>query len=241
VSHEDIREELAALCRGLDGLGFTLFSVDTSEPSLALAANYNFVPGFAFRERDRHASLGLFVGRILAEESGLHEAELGLGVLERIYGTETHFLPFFRGMLALRGEEPQRAVRLFEAAEALQPDDENRALAAFYAAYARTLDQDWAGALPGLDRAVALSPEVKEYFNLRGVARFKLEQYQEAASDFSEALNLDRGSAMDLANLGVCHKFMGHKGEALDYLNSALELDPGLDFARTHRDELLAQ
>ena len=69
-------------------------------------------------------------------------------------------------------------------------------------------------------------PEVKEYFNLRGVAYFKQSQYA--------------GAAMDLANLGLCHKFMNNAQKARELLGEALALDPSLEFARTHLNELEA-
>jgi len=46
---------------------------------------------------------------------------------------------------------------------------------------------------------------------------------------------------MDLANLGLCHKFMNNADKARELLGEALRLDPGLDFARTHLNELEAR
>jgi len=237
IESGDIRTELKALLQGLGKRGYALYSVDIAHPSLGLPAHYSFVPGFHFRERDPHASLGLFVGRLLAEQSPEDEARAGLAVLSEIYG-QAHFVPFFKGLLGLRLGDCQWASQQFEKAEPLQPDQEKQALSAFYSAYALTRIEDWAGAVPPLDRAVALCPEYKEYFNLRGVARFKQGLYELAARDFGQALQLDRGSAMDLANLGLCHKFMGDREPARTFLQEALALDPSLDFVRTHLAEL---
>ena len=71
------------------------------------------------------------------------------------------------------------------------------------------------------------------------MARFKLRQYDSAERDFQKALDLDSGSAVDLANKGLCAKFLGRRGEARELLDLALELDPGLDFVRPHLQELL--
>ena len=54
-------------------------------------------------------------------------------------------------------------------------------------------------------------------------------------------LRVDKGSAMDLANLGLCEKFMGNAEQAREYLSAALELDASLDFARNHLAELEGQ
>jgi len=238
IRRQNFLEEISLLCEGLSEKGFPLYSADITHPELGLAAHYNFVPGFKFRERAVHQSLGLFVGRILAEESPVPQAEVGLGVLFEIYG-DAPFVPFFQGLLALREQKISEAAKCFEKSEALQPDDDDRALAAFYQAYALTQEEDWAGAVAPLDRAVRLSPKVKEYFNLRGVALFKAKKYEQAARDFKAAVDLDSGSAMDLANLGLCYKFMGETTKAVHCLGTALTLDPTLEFAKKHLDNIL--
>ncbi len=240
VAHGDIYEELMALARGLDAQQFRLYSIRTTHPEVEVPAHYSFVPGFRFRERDKNASLGLFIGRILSEEYDAKQAAEGLDVLERVY-PDAHFLPFFKGMLALRAEAYDVAAGLFEEAEPLQPEDDAKGLAAFYSGYCHTLREAWQDALPGLNRAVRLCPEMKEYFNFRGVTHFKLGMYAEAADDFRTLIrDLDKGSAIDLANLGLCCKFLGQREEAEEYLSAALEIDPGIEFARTHLDELRA-
>ncbi|NDY57578.1 hypothetical protein G3N56_12630 [Desulfovibrio sulfodismutans] len=236
----DILEELTLLARGLGEKGLCLYSVETTNPELSLVANYNFVPGFMFRERTPNASLGLFVGRILVEETPPPMASRGLDVLAGHY-PDAAFVPFFRAMLALREGDDALATGLFALAEPLLTDPEDKALAAFYQAHALTRDEKWDAAVPHLDRAIALCPEVKEYFNLRGVARFKAGDYARASGDFEAALALDSGSAMDLANLGLCHDRLGHPDLAVHYLQSAIALDPGLDFARDRLAGLLGQ
>ncbi len=239
IERADIAEELELLAGRLAAMGHPLLTVDTSHPELGLSANYNFVPGFAFRERTPKASLGLFTGRILAEEADPATAAASLAELAEIY-PNAPFVPFFEAMLALRLGDPEAALPGFAAAEARQTLAEDQALAAFYQAHALSLLSRWDEAVPHLDRAIDLSPQVKEYYNLRGVARFKAKDYGPAAADFEAALALDAGSAMDLANLGLCQMRLGRTDMAAHYLGAALELDPSLDFAREHLDSLLA-
>ena len=111
-------------------------------------------------------------------------------------------------------------------------------MATFYQGYAQTLAGHWQEAIPILAEAADLCPEMKEYANLLGVARFKTGDYSGAAQAFAAVLRVDKGSAVDLANLGLCEKFMGKTKEAREHLWAALELDPGLDFARNHLAEL---
>lgn len=235
----DIGQELQTLCGRLKDMGYTLYSVSTMHEGIGIPTNYSFVPGFLFRERTEQQSIGLFVGRILAEESPLDEAQLGLAILEAVY-PEAHFLPFFQALLSLRMGDTDGAAHLFAIAEPKQPNADDKGLAAFYQAYALTQSGDFAGAEPHLDRAIEHCPEVKEYFNLRGVTKFKREDFKAAIEDFKSALDLDSGSAMDLANLGICYKKIGSTDEAIHCLANALDLDPMLDFAKTHLDEILA-
>jgi ribosomal protein S12 methylthiotransferase accessory factor len=231
VEDDNILVELRSLCTGLERQGFTLFSVDTTHPDLSIPSCYNVVPGFLFRERTPEASLGLFIGRILAEEHTMEQGLAGLGLIERIY-PQAPFLPFFHGMLHLRAGDPDHAItRFLEAAEA-QHSAEDRALSTFYAAYVLTTQGRWGEAIPLLDKAIDQDPLVQEYFNLRGVARYRCREFEPAAGDFQRALSLNGGSAMDYANLGLCYKAMARHSMAADFLRLALEIDDSLHFAR---------
>lgn len=238
VEDQDIYNELMGLAGGLAEKGDTLYAVDTRHPDLMVTANYNFVPGFDFRERTPNRSVGLFVGRILAEDADFDEALEGLDVIEEIY-PGAYFLPFFRGLLALRMGDPLYAADRFEESAPLQPADPERALAVFYRAYALTQVEEWGDAEKLLGEAIELDDECREFFNLRGVSRFKSGRFEEAAEDFQASLNIDSGSPHDLANLGLCHKNLGNKEVAIDYLQAALDMDPALDYARENLNELM--
>ena len=237
LERADMLHEIETFAAGLREKGFTLYTVETTQPDLGVAANYNIVPGFLFRERTPHASLGMFVGRMLAEDAPEEMAVQGLRTLAEICPGKP-YLPFYQGLLDMRRGELESAIAHFEKAEPIQQDTEDAALATFYRAFALTRLDRWDKAEPLLGKAISKSPEVKEYYNLRGVARFKAGNYTDAAGDFEAALALDSGSAMDLANLGLCHKFLGHKEAAAEFLGKALEMDPGLEFAREHLKQI---
>ena len=71
------------------------------------------------------------------------------------------------------------------------------------------------------------------------MARFKAGDYHAAAADFEAALELDAGSAMDLANMGLCQLRLGRKDIAVHYLENALKLDPEIRFAQEQLDAIL--
>jgi ribosomal protein S12 methylthiotransferase accessory factor len=237
MSCPDMGEELSILCTGLSELGFNLFSVSTTHQELQIPANFNFIPGFRFRERASNPCLGLIAGRVLAEETDPMEALPGLEILSSIY-PKAYFIPFFQGMVWMRMNDHDQALTHFNQALDAPCDNESKALCAFYGAYALSLQDSWQAAIPLLDMATSLDPLVKEYFNLRGVAFFRQDDFETAARDFKKALSLDSGSATDLANLGLCYHKSGQKRAAAEMLSKALEIDPSLCYARKSLDEI---
>lgn len=237
IGADDMQRELEALASGLQGKGFPLYAVDTTSPDLELPAVYMISPGMKFRERHPKPCLGLYVGRMLAENAEPGDAVRGLKILAKHYPDEA-FLPFFQGLAALRGGDAEVAAIKFASAADMGGVADDVALASFYAGHALVGLERFDQALPHLDRAIEACDEVKEYFNMRGVARFKMGDYALAATDFEAALDLDAGSAMDMANLGLCRKFQGQTDAAIRCLTKALEMDTSLDFARQHLAEL---
>jgi ribosomal protein S12 methylthiotransferase accessory factor len=230
ISANDLYQELEQLAGILRSKGFSLYAVDITHPQLQIPGNYNIVPGFLFRERTPRASLGLFVGRILAEETDLEQAGKGLQVLAKHY-PDAYFLPFFQALLQLRSGQTEQALAKLQEAKTVQPGAQEQGLVLFYLGYVYSLRQEWSVAAKYLQQSVDLAPDVHAYFNLLGVARYKLQEYELAAREFQRALELDQGSAMDLANLGLCYKQMNKPEAAREFLQSSLELDPNLNFA----------
>lgn len=229
ISHPDIAEELRAAAKALAPIN--VYAVDITHPDLAIPAHYVFAPGLEFRERDRNQSVGMFVGRKLAEEEDPRKAFADLRELARIF-PGAHYPPFYEGLLALRVNDPNAASEAFAKALDSQPDDESRALTSFYEGYALTRADKWREAEEPLRRAAALAPDSRDYASLLGVSLYKQGRHDEAEKRFCDALNADKGSAMDLANRGACRIALGKTREAGEDLRAALELDPSLDFAR---------
>ncbi len=234
----DIREEVLAAVRGLAPL--QVYAVATTHPDLELPAHYLVIPGLAFRERDRNESVGLFAGRKICETQDEEEAARHLEIIGRIR-PGAHYLPFFAGMLAMRAGRWKEASELFAGCVDAQPDETARGLAAFYAGYALSQAGDWAGSESYFARAAGFCPDVKEYTNFLGVARYRQGSWAAAARAFQASLATDKGSVMDLANLGMCEWRLGRLEEAGEHLSAALELDPSLNFAREALEEVKKQ
>ena len=235
IEDTDIANEVRNLVQGLGD--YSVYAVETTNPEIGVPAHYLVIPGLAFRERDRNASVGLFAGRVVSETQGVTKARRHLETIATVYPT-AHFLPFFAGMLAMREERWQESAELFAQSVDRQPDDLSKGLASFYAGYALSMNGNWKGAEGFFARAAELCPGMKEYTNYLGVALFKQERYEEAARAFETSLAWDKGSVMDLANLGMCELRLGRLEAAAEHLASALELDPSLEFARKALEEI---
>ena len=235
IEDTDIANEVRNLVQGLGD--YSVYAVETTNPEIGVPAHYLVIPGLAFRERDRNASVGLFAGRVVSETQGVAKARRHLETIATVYPT-AHFLPFFAGMLAMREERWQESAELFAQSVDRQPDDLSKGLASFYAGYALSMNGNWKGAEGFFARAAERCPGMKEYTNYLGVALFKQERYEEAARAFETSLAWDKGSVMDLANLGMCELRLGRLEAAAEHLASALELDPGLEFARKALEEI---
>ena len=79
------------------------------------------------------------------------------------------------------------------------------------------------------DVASNSTPEPQDaaaYYGNRGVYHLKLQQYQEALDDFSEAIRLDDRFAVAYGNRGACHFMLQQYDDALDDFSKATSLDP---------------
>ncbi len=240
IASNDIGRELEHTVNALAEKGYTVYTLATTLESLGIPTHYTVIPGFSFRERSAHASIGMLTGKRILETTAPDEIETQLERLEKLC-PGAHFLPFFRAQFALNQDNPQIALALFALSEDVQPDDENRAMSAFYQGHCLTLQEQWAEAIPHLIRAISLQEDVKEYHNLHGVCLFKLGNFADAARCFEKALALDAGSAMDMANLGLCYKNTGQIDQALAYLQEAVTMDPSIEFAWEHLVNLASQ
>lgn len=240
IASNDIGRELEHAVKALAEQGYAVYTLATTLESLGIPTHYTFIPGFSFRERTPHASLGMLTGKRILETASLDEVEIKLDQLEKLC-PGAHFLPFFRAQLALNQGNLQMALTLFARSEDVQPDDENRAMSAFYQGHCLTLQEQWSEAILHLTRAISLQEDVKEYHNLHGVCLFKLGNFAQAARCFSKALALDAGSAMDMANLGLCYQNTGQIDQALACLQEAVTMDPSIEFAWEHLVNLASQ
>jgi len=83
----------------------------------------------------------------------------------------------------------------------------------------------------------AILPDTDAVHNIVGVTLLEERRFDEAAAEFREALRRRPDSPDANRNLGTALAASGHAREAIEYLEKALTLAPGNDFARRELEE----
>jgi tetratricopeptide (TPR) repeat protein len=126
-----------------------------------------------------------------------------------------------RGTNARHRGDHATAVAAFSAALKLDP---RHRTARANRAYARRKIGDFVGARRDYGKALADAPTAKLY-NARAYCSAKLEKFDAAVADYTEALRLDPANAHALHNRGISYDRLGRDDEAARDLERALEIE----------------
>lgn len=228
---------LAALARQ----GMEVYLVDTRHPALQIPAIYTIVPGAHFRERSNSKNAGLFAAKLAHEQISNPEAQMVQ--LEKMGALlpDSYFIEFFFGKKKSAMGSFAEAMEHFQRSLSLDPEAED--LPYIYSFMGECLKDmgQYPEAIEVLRRGLAEDEERADIHNLMGFCHFKIGDYESAVTHFSRAIELEPASAIDFANLGVNLRKLGRNDEALHNFQVALAMDPYMEMARTHLDELFAQ
>lgn len=239
LSDDNIRIEVENLVQALDRQGHEVLVINTTHPRLQVPAYYTIVPGTLFRERARATSVGMFSARLVVENqpsgTALHELKKFEALLPGRY-----YLQFYMGLCHLNAGRPAEALDHFH--QALEGDPEREDMASIYS-YMGVCLKDLGRireALEPLRQGLAMDSERTDIHNLMGFCHFQLKEHEQAIRCFENVIRLDPGSAIDYANIASNYRDLGRTAEAVRYYRMALEIDPGIDFARENLARLTA-
>jgi ribosomal protein S12 methylthiotransferase accessory factor len=238
LSDGNIRVEIERCVQALAARGHEVLLIETTHPALQIPAFYTIVPGAHFRERSRSTSVALFAAKHAAERLPQGEA---IRVLEAIRAAlpGRYFVDFYLGLVKFNGDDPEAALPHFHSALALNPEaGEAPSIYSYLGSACKALGR-FDEALGWLSRGIALDPERTDLHNLTGYCRFKRGEHAQAIDAFNRVIELDPTSAIDYANLGVNYQALGETQKATHCYRLALSLDPGIEFARRHLEQLL--
>jgi len=231
LSHDNIRVEVENLINALDHRGLEALVIDTMHPQLSIPAFYTIVPGTHFRERAEGTSVGMFSAKLVVEnqppEIALYELEKFDTLLPGRY-----YLQFYMGLCHLNAGRPAEALTHLHRALELDPMEEDIASIYSYIGVCLKDTGRFREALDALQRGVVVDNERTDLHNLMGFCHFQLKEHAQAIQCFETVIRLDPGSAIDYANIASNYRDLGRPADAIRYYRMALEIDPGIEFAR---------
>ena len=185
--------------------------------------------------------VGLFAAKLLVEQvQDPQLLEEKLARLEAII-PDAYYLHFYRGRNLYKAGNPEEAIRHFEQALQCNPEQEDLPYIYSYMGSAYKDLEQYALALDILKKGLQEDEERPDIYNLLGVCCFKQNNFKEAVKYFERAVELNPSSAMDYANLGVNHRRLGNRDQAIHFFTLALSLDSDIDFAKDQLAELMAE
>jgi len=237
----NIRVEVENCVTALAERGMDTFMLDVTHPELKIPAIYTIVPGAHFRERSMIHDVGLFASKLLVEreiDPALLEEKLA-----RLEGLipDAYYLAFYRGRNLYNLGYADQALIHFEQALRLVPEQEDLPYIYSYMGSAYKDLELYDEALSVLEKGLQVDEERSDIHNMMGVCYFKKEEYAKAIPCFERAVALNPSSGMDYANLGVNHRRLGNKDEAVHFFTLALSLDPEIEFAQQQLAEIVAE
>lgn len=231
LSDANIRVEVERLVEALHRRRFSTLVIETTHPLLQVPAFYTIVPGAHFRERAAGTSVGMFCAKLMAETFAPDAAARSLHDMEaRLPGK--YYVRFYQGLLQQRAGRQEAALGLFREALTRDPNPQDVPTVLSYAAVCLREMERFPEALELLREAEVLDPERTDVFNLMGYCHFRLGEHEKAIAAFEKLLHLDPSSAIDYANIASNYREMGNTAKAIEYYETALAIDPDIDFAR---------
>jgi ribosomal protein S12 methylthiotransferase accessory factor len=237
LSSDNIRIEVENCVAALAAKGMDVFVIDTMHPRLRVPAFYTIIPGAHFRERAAGTGMGMFIAKLISQHEDPRWALERLKEMDRALPGR-YYIRFFLGVCSLSMGDPGAGLSHFHEALGLDPKEEDIPSIHVYTALCLKEQDRFREAIPLLEKAIALDPGRTDAFNLLGYCHYRLKEHEQAIECFREVLKLNPSSGIDYANIASNYREMGKIREAVSHYKLALELDPGIDFARENLERL---
>ncbi len=239
LADDNIKTEVLNMVDALARRDMQVIAVDIMHPDLNVPAYYVMIPGAHFRERAARGGVGMFCAKLVHDNNPPEKAAGLLAEMDRTL-PDKYYIRFYLGSAFLARGRTDEALELFRSALALDPDPEDAASIYSYMGVCLKEAGEYEKALEVLEKGLSCDAERTDIYNLMGFCRFKLKQHAAAVECFEKALKLNPGSALDHANIAVNHEALGETERAVRHYETALLLDPALEFARNNLEKLKA-
>lgn len=230
LSDNNIKTEVNNLLGVLSNNGMQVILIDTLHARLEIPAFYTIIPGAHFRERAHGTSVGMFSAKFITENNPPETAITLLRKFDRKLPGK-YYNQFYMGMCQLAAGSPPKALASLE--KALEMDPTRQDIPSIYSYMGVCLKEmgKYDKALSVLAKGAAADNERTDIFNLMGFCHFKLKENEKAIRCFKRVIELNPGSAIDYANIASNYRDLGDTERAIEHYETALALDPTIDFA----------
>ena len=230
LSHDNIRVEVENLIEALSSRGLEILVIDTKHPALGIPAFYTIMPGTHFRERAEGTSVAMFAAKLVVEK---YDPDTALAELKQfgLLLPGRYYLEFYTGLCHLNAGRPAAALPHLERALELEPTVEDQVSIYAYTGVCLKEMERYAQALEVLEKGRLIDDERTDIHNLMGFCHFKLKAHEEAIQSFKAVVRLNPSSAIDYANIASNYRDLGRREDAIRYYETALEIDPSIEFA----------
>lgn len=241
LSDNNMKVEIDRCLAALAKLEMEVLVIDARHPDLQVPAIYTIVPGAYFRERSMSKSAGLFAAKMAHEQISDPSAQIEQLNKMRAILPQAYFIEFYLGKKKAYLNRFQEAMAHFNRALGLKPEAEDMPyIYSFMGECLKDMGQ-YQEAIRVLRLGIELDEERPDIHNLLGFCHYKLDDFETAVTHFARTIDLEPGSAIDFANLGVNLRKLNRHNEAAHNFKIALTMDPYLELARTHLDEIFAE
>ncbi|MCB2188500.1 MAG: YcaO-like family protein [Deltaproteobacteria bacterium] len=240
LADPDFNQEIAACVAALEARDFTVYCLDVTHPALGVPAVYTIIPGAHFAQRTTGTDVFFHAAKLASQLPDPCLAREVLDSMGRVTGAG-YQLFFFRALALVEEGRPAEALELLDQAQAMNPPPADLASILVHKGVALKDLGRPAEAKEVLLAAAAMPEPHHEVFNLLGYCHYLLKEHQEAIEAFARAVEIEPGAAINYANIGSNLRELGRWAEAASMYEHALELDPGLDWARTNLAKMRAK
>jgi ribosomal protein S12 methylthiotransferase accessory factor len=237
ISHDNIKIEVENCIAALARKKMEVIVVDTMHPQLRLPAFYTLIPGSHFRERALGTGVGMFSAKLIAEKLPPQTAIMELKQIDNILKGK-YYIKFYIGLCHISLENYKEALAHLN--EALDLDPNPQDIPSIYSYMGVCLKEmgEYRNALEVLEKGLSYDQDRTDIHNLMGFCHYMLKEHEKAIDCFGEVIRLDPGSAIDYANIASNYREMGQIDKAVIYYQTALTIDPTIDFARENLEKL---
>ncbi|MBU1162658.1 MAG: YcaO-like family protein [Proteobacteria bacterium] len=238
LSDNNIKVEIENCISTLKEKGMEVIVINTMNPKLGIPAFYTIIPGAHFRERALGNSVCMFTAKLIAETIDPKTAVGKLKKIEKIL-PDKYYIKFYLGSCHLAMDDLETAIDYFTSSLGLEPAEQDMPTIYSYMGVCLKDMGKYRNAISVLMKGEKLDSDRTDIFNLMGFCYFKLREHERAIDCFKKVLQINPSSAIDYANIASNYREMGKLNKAIQYYETALTIDPGIDFARYNLEKLL--